>query len=121
MISSFGTMYLRPGNLWKDFQVRTMQTEWSGCHTTDTYADTGEHVTGILAAADSHMSDRMKHRWDQDQHSLTHTLLIRGRAGLKKGDMLILEERAFLVLLLDDVGALGVSGIVYLEERNDIK
>lgn len=121
MISPFGSMYLRPGNLWKDLQVRTMQTEWSGCHTTDNYVDTGGHITGILAAADSKLSDRMRHRWDQDQHSLTHTLIVRGRAELKKGDMLILDERAFLVLIVDDVGALGASGIVYLEERNDIR
>ena len=121
MIPSFGGMYLRPGNLWKDFSVQSLNTEWNGCYTADKYVDIEKHLMGILASADSSLSGRMKHRWDQDQHSLTHTLVVRGVANVKKGDLLILEERAFLVLLVEDVGALGASGILYVEERNDLK
>lgn len=121
MISPFGAMYLRPGNLWKDFSVQSLVTKWDGCYTADKYTDTGKHITGILASADSKLSDHMKHRWDQAQHSLTHTMVVHGKADLKKGDLLIMDERAFFVLLVDDIGVLGVSAMIYLEERNDIK
>ena len=121
MISPFGSMYLRPGNLWKDFSVQSLTTQWEGCYTADKYTDTGKHLTGILASADSSLSERMKHRWNQEQHSLTHTLVVRGAADVKKGDLLIWEERAFLVLLVEDMGTLGASGILYVEERNDLK
>lgn len=114
-------MYLRPGNLFKDFQVKELKTEAEGGYWEDRYVDTGKHVMGALAEADSNLSERMKHRWDQKQHSLTHTLVTQGRANLKKGDLLTLEERAFLVLLVDDVGSLGISSLAYLEERNDVK
>lgn len=121
MRSPFGGMYLRPGNLWKPFAVKELRTEFLEGRMREWYADAGETFLGILADADSRASERIKHRWDQSQHSLTHTLVMRGRPPVKKGDMLVCGERGFLVLLTDDVGALGVSGIVYLEERNDVK
>lgn len=121
MRNPFGAMYLRPGNLWKDFLVKVLNVDNVNGHIVEKYLDTGEHILGILAEADTNMSDRKKHLWDQDQHSLTHTLVVQGRPNLKKGDFLTTEERAFLVLLVDDIGSLGVSGIVYLEERNDIR
>lgn len=121
MISPFGAMYLRPGNLWKNFEIRSLHTGIKNGHPEDKYIETGESILGILADADSNLADRMKHRWDQDQHSLTHTLVTRRQTNLKKGDFLILEGRAFLILLVDDIGSLGASGLVYMEERKDLK
>lgn len=121
MIHPFGTMYLRPGNLWKCFSVKRLQTTMNHGYPMDEYVDTGMHVKGVLAEVTTNQSDMRKHLWEQEQHSLTHTLVGVGKAGLKKGDFLIMEERGFLVLLVDDVGALGVADMVYLEERNDVK
>ena len=78
-------------------------------------------ISGILAEASTHESDRMKHRWDQEQHSLTHTLVIRDSANVKQGDYLTTAGRTFLVLLCEDPGNLGATGLIYLEERNDLK
>lgn len=117
----FSTMYLRPGNLWKSFRIKELKTNVIGGHPVTQYVDSNRDIIGILAEADSNMADRKKHMWDQDQHSLTHTLAVKGMPELKKGDFLTLEERGFLVLLVDDIGSLGVSGLIYLEERNDIK
>lgn len=113
-------MYFRPGNLWKTFTVKSKISENVNGRYVETLKETGI-ITGVLAEADKNQSDRMKHRWEQDQHSLTHTLVVRGKADLKKGDFLTLGERAFLVLLNNDIGSLGGSSLVYLEERNDIK
>lgn len=121
MKRTFPMTYLRPGNLFRNFQVKELITKADGGYWSERYDDTGKHVTGALAEADGNLAERTKHRWDQKQHSLTHTLVTQGRADLKKGDFLILGERGFLVLLADDVGSLGISSLVYLEERNDIK
>ncbi len=114
-------IYLRPGNLYKEFDVIRLKSEIVSGFPKESYVNEGEHLKGILAEANSSQADMMKHRFDQSQHSLTHTLVVDGRSGMKKGDRLILEERGFLVLLVDDVGALGLSDLVYLEERNDVK
>lgn len=83
--------------------------------------DTGTIVDGILAQATSNERELTKHLWDQKLHSLTHTLVVSGRCDLKKSDILAYEEKAYLVLAVDNAGDLGVAGIAYLEERNDLK
>ena len=115
------TMYLRPGNLWKDFRVLKMHADNVDGYMQNSYVDTGTLVKGILAQATSTEKDLTKHLWDQDQHSLTHTLVVSGKSALNKSDMLAYEEKAYLVLAVDNVGDLGVAGIAYLEERNDLK
>lgn len=119
MMRSF--MYLRPGNLYKDFLVKSNMTEIKGGYSVNKYVETGNHVIGVLAEASSKLSDNMKNRWDQSQHTLTHTLVVRGKSHVKKQDHLILGERGFLVLTIDDISTLGISEIIYLEERNDVK
>lgn len=114
-------MYLRPGNLYKEFYIRRLDVEMVSGFPKESYVDKGEHVKGILAEARSNESEKMKHRFDQSQHSLTHTLVTAGRSGVKKGDRLILGERGFLALVVDDISALDMSDIIYLEERNDVK
>lgn len=114
-------MYLRPGNLYKEFDIRRLEVEMVSGFPKESYVDNGERLIGILAEASSNESEKMKHRWDQSQHSLTHTLVTNGKSGVKKGDQLILGERGFLALIVDDVSALGMSDFIYLEERNDVK
>lgn len=114
-------MNLRPGNLYKEFDIVRLKVDIVSGFPKESYVNEGEHLEGILAEASSNLSERVKHRFDQSQHSLTHTLVVDGRSGLRKGDRVVLGERGFLVLLVDDVGALGFSDHVYLEERNDLK
>lgn len=52
---------------------------------------------------------------------IRNTLVVSGRCDLKKSDILAYEEKAYLVLAVDNAGNLGVAGIAYLEERNDLK
>lgn len=120
MISPFGRMYLRPGDLWTDFQIKKKIVSNTLGRPTSSFKVTG-NISGILAETSRDDSDRTKHRWNQEQHALTHTLVVRGKASVKKGDYLVLEDRVFLVLMHEDVGNLGASSIVYLEERNDLK
>ena len=115
------TMYLRPGNLWKEFRRMKNQSANIGGNFEKKYVDTGEIITGILAQATVNDKEMTQHLWDQSQHSLTHTVVISGACKVKKMDLLVFEDRAYLVLANDMVGNLGVAGIIYLEERNDIK
>lgn len=117
----YGGMFLRPGNLWKDFNVLRLSVRNINGYKTEQWEDTGLMVHGVLAEASTNDAERRKHLWDQDQHSLTHTMVVRGRTDVRKGDALTLGEKAYLVLVNDDVGALGNVSLLYLEERNDLK
>mgnify|MGYP002421982403 FL=1 len=83
-------MYLRPGNIWTDFVVRRKSIHNILGHPVSDFEAKGE-ISGILAEASSNESDRMKHRWDQEQHSLTHTLVIRDFADVKQSLRLTLD------------------------------
>lgn len=117
-------VFLRPGNLWKTFDVsRNVTTNQMG-YPVSGYQKTGEQVTGVISQADTNQTERTKHLWDQDQHSLSHTLVTKGRCDLRKGDLLCSTEdnaKAYLVLATDDPANLGLAGLAYLEERNDLK
>ena len=117
----YGYMYTRPGNLRQEFEILENVIENLQGYPTSRWEKTGRTAGGILSAADSQSSERTKHLWDQDQHSLTHILSMRGQPDVKKGDALINGEKAFLVLAADTLGMTGGSSLVYLEERNDLK
>lgn len=118
----FRGMYLRPGNLIKDFRSYTLTQEISDVGMPISKYVPGDVLfRGALTSAGSNVNERMKHLWDQDQHSLTHTIVARGEAKAKKGDMVTTGERAFYILAVDEVGSLGATTIYYVEERNDLK
>ena len=81
----------------------------------------GKIIKGILSVAENQTAERTKHLWNQDQHSLTHVLSLRGRADVVKGDFLVGGRKAYLVLTTDNDSMVGGSSILYLEERNDLK
>lgn len=116
-------MYLRPGNLLKDFVVAIKCSERLNGRMVDTYAKTAVILTGTLTVATQAQSEQTRNRWDQDQHSLTHTIVGHGPPVAKKGDRLVHDEgeRVFEVLAVDDVGELGITTIYYTEERNDVR
>ncbi len=113
-------MYLRPGNVWQDFIVKRKVVKNDNGYPIESTEEAGT-LTGILGEASANDADRTRYRWNQDQHSLTHTLVIREKAEVYKGDWLVLGDRVFLVLLYEDIGSLGINGLIYLEERNDVK
>ncbi len=113
-------MYLRPGNLYKNLKIKRVRVMKENGYPTRKYIDTGESVTGSLVVATKMDMERSLHRWDQDQHSLTHTFVVRGECTAVKNDLLTIGEKGYLVLTSDDVASLGIASILYLEERNDL-
>ena len=117
MMRSF--MYLRPGNLAKDFIIEQRSTSLSEIGRPKTaYQDDGNcMLKGVLAEADT----RQKMRWAQLQHPITHTIVQTGKPMAKAEDKLVLGNRIFLVQGVDEPGSLGVCTIYYVEERADVK
>lgn len=112
-------MYLRPGNLYKDFIIEEKSS------TIDTtgrpkpkYEGTGNKMLrGALAEA----KDSQKIRWEQLQHPITHTIVQNGIPKAKVEDKLVLNNRAFFIRGVDEPGSLGICTIYYVEERKDVK
>lgn len=121
MRQMFHTMYFRPETMWKDFIVKAFKETNNFGYKTEKFVETDVKFRAVLAQADAARTDRMKHLFDQDQHSITHTLTVCKKENVKKGDYVATGDRVFLVLVVDDIGDYGTAGLIYVEERNDIK
>lgn len=112
-------MYLRPGNLKKDFVVEesTVGVGSTGRPKTSYKDDGNSMLKGTLAEADT----KQKLRWEQLQHPITHTIVQTGPPKAKAEDKLILGNRVFLIQGVDEAGSLGICTIYYVEERADVK
>lgn len=112
-------MYLRPGNLYKEFIVDSnTQTVTSTGRVAATQKSDGSNIVkGCLA--DSTDEDKKKH--STDDHTVTHTIVQQGRPKAKRTDRLVLGERVFYIVDIDDTGSLGIATIYYAEERRDVK
>ena len=110
-------MYLRPGNLWKDFILEKSigTTSDSGRAGTQYLQDEDniKIVTGILSEA----TQEEKYQWQQQQHPITHVILQRGKRVAAIGDRLVLKDRYFYVQGIDDTVDLGLFTFYYAEER----
>lgn len=112
-------MYLRPGNLFKDFvvesnrQVVTNTGRVANQHT----GDGSVILKGCLVAA----SDEDRENHSQKDHVVTHTIVQAGTPKAKRTDKLILGNRTFYIVDIDDMNSLGISTVYYAEERRDVK
>ena len=112
-------VYLRPGNLFKDFVIED-DTETVGAFGRPkvSYDQSGKRMLhGCLANA----TREDRERWGQLQHPITHTIVQRGRPKAKAETKLVLGERVFLIHAVDDCGGLGLTTIYYAEERTDVR
>lgn len=112
-------MYLRPGNLFKDFVVESnSQTVTSTGRVANNPSGDGSRILkGCLADASD--EDRANH--SQDDHIVTHTIVQAGHPMAKRSDKLALGNRTFYIVDIDDAGTLGLTTIYYAEERRDVK
>lgn len=79
--------------------------------------DGTDTLMGCLAEATD--DDRTNH--SNKEHIVTHTIVQPGSPKAKRADKLILGERVFYIVDIDDAGTLGLSTIYYAEERRDVK
>lgn len=112
-------MYCRPSNLFKEFVVeRNKQVVTNTGRVANSHTGDGSNILkGCLAEASD--EDRTNH--SQKDHVVTHTIVQAGGPKAKRTDKLILGERTFYIVDIDDAGSLGISTIYYAEERRDVK
>ncbi len=110
-------MYLRTGNLFKDFIIekKSEGTTARGRVTSGYENSAGERLCAVLADA----TTEEKERWEQQQHPITHTLTQRGKPLAGAGDRLIFDNRLFYVQGVEEPGSLGIWTIYYAQERSD--
>lgn len=110
-------MYLRPGNLLRDFVVEKQVESASDVGRLQRYfLPTGKMLTGVLSEA----SQDERFMWKQRQHPISHKIVQNGSKQIADiGDRLSLGTRIFYVQGRDDISALGISTIYYVEERID--
>lgn len=111
-------MYLRTGNLIKDFVIeplkRTVNTKGRAQTTYDT--ETRGILRGVIADADA----KAVERYSQAEHPCTHQIVQRGGEKAKPGDRLVRDHAHYYILGVDNVAALGIATIYYVEERTDL-
>lgn len=112
-------MYVRPGNLFKDFIVEENKQVVTGTgRVANSHSGDG---TKILKGCLAETSDEERTNHSQKDHVVTHTIVQAGSPKAKRTDKLILGERVFYIVDIDDTGMLGISTIYYAEERQDVK
>ena len=112
-------MYLRPGNLFKDFLIEdgSQKVNAFGRPKEGYDRENIRMLCGCLAAAS--LSDR--ERWKQLDHSITHTIVQAGKPLAGEEDKLILGEKVYIIHGVNDCDGLGITTIYYVEERSDVK
>lgn len=111
-------MYLRPGNLFKDFWAEPKATGLSSRGRAGGKYD-AEHAVHFLAAL-AEAKPTEAERFRQLGHPITHTITQKGRPKAKAEDRLVHGGRYFYVQGVDEPGELGLWTIYYAEERRDV-
>lgn len=112
-------MYLRIGNMYKDFIVekKCEKINTSGKPVTKYESDGSIIIKGCLAKA----TPEEKEKWRQLNHPISHTIVQTGSPKAKAGDRLVLNHRIFYIQNIDNADEIGIATIYYAEEREDVK
>lgn len=112
-------MYMRPGNLYKDFIIESSdEVIGKGGRPQRKYDDSGlRMLRGALCDA----TPEEKRMWEQHEHMVTHTITQQGKPKAKPEDKLVYKDRIFLIRGIGDVSDVGIATLYYVEERNDVE
>lgn len=110
-------MYLRTGNLFKDFAVEKRDEDTNARGRAKAEYDTSSTITIRAVLADA--TPEEIERWQQRQHPITHTITQRGAPIAKEGDRLVFGSRYFYIQGVHEPGSLGIWTIYYAQERSD--
>jgi hypothetical protein len=111
-------MYLRTGNLIKDFIIEPISRKKDSKGRAQTTYDTETRaiLRGVIADADANAIAR----YSQTDHPCTHQIVQRGGEAAKPGDRLVRDHAHYYILGVDNIAAMGIATIYYVEERTDL-
>lgn len=72
---------------------------------------------GTLKGSLSRIDPKERERWSQRGHTVTHTIVVRGRTQVSAEDVLKRDSRSFFVRKAPDHAELGLFTVLYCEER----
>lgn len=110
-----GIVYLRTGNLFREFLIFRKQTTINaeGRQVVE-FKKLDETIYCVLADA----SEKEISRWQKLEHPISHTLVQYGvKPVLLEGDKLVLGDRRFYIVGRNELSALGMFTLYYAEER----
>lgn len=112
-------MYFRPENLFKEFIIEgnKQKVVSAGRVVNDFSGDGSRRLKGCLAEA----TEEERTRHSLPDHIVTHTIVQSGPPEAKRADRLILGNRVFYVVDIDEAGMFGIVTIYYAEEREGLK
>jgi len=116
MIRTGSPMYLRPGNLFKDFTIEKRNEDATARGRVSAGYEPVPDIILRAVLADADPDER--ERWQQQQHPITHTITQRGTPLAGEGDRLVLGDRYFYIQGVNEPGSLGIWTIYYAEERS---
>lgn len=111
-------MYFRTGNLIKDFIIEPISRKKNSNGRAGTTYDTETCaiLRGVIADANADAVTR----YSQAEHPCTHQIVQIGGEKAKPGDRLVRDHAMYYILGLDNIAAMGVATIYYVEERTDL-
>lgn len=111
-------MYLRPGNLIKNFTIEPISRKKTSTGRAQTSYD--EQSAAVLRGVIASASPEAVTKYSQAEHPCTHQIVQHGGDKAKPGDRLVREHSHYYVLGVDDIGELNIATIYYVEERADL-
>ncbi len=112
-------MYLRPRQIFEKFLIAKKKTRIDevGRQRIE-FTATGEEILGVVSTAEPKEIEK----WSSLKHEITHEIIQRlGAVKANVGDVLIKEDKHYLVQAVDNPAGLGQWYIYYCLERADLK
>lgn len=75
-----------------------------------------EEIKGSLSA----ISQKEKYKWKQMEHSISHTIVVRGKTQAQAEDILIQQGKRYDVQRVEEPGEIGIFTILYCNKRNGV-
>lgn len=111
-------VFFRPGQQWKEFKLYRSKTTLNqkGSIQYEPIKQSDKPlgiVHGFLAAA----TQKEVNQWEQMKHPISHTIVVNGDCVAQAEDILVYENKQYIVKGKDNPFGLGIFQIIYCESK----
>lgn len=109
------SLFFIPGQQLKEFEVfrRKPNTDSKGRVSYSSGMEKIEELQGSISST----GQKTANRWKQTEHSVTHTVIVRGACQAKEEDILVLGNERYYIQGKNDPSGLGFFQILYCEKK----